>query len=116
MIRSRSPAARPARASARAAATVESSSADTCDTRRSFIPVRDVIHSSFVSRKVERSAFVRTAGGMHAPQPVIAAKVMQGKLLAAQQFLQLLDDWSRREAGRGQGGDHAERGCDGQVP
>ena len=47
--------------------------AETCETRRSFIPVREVIHSSEVSRKVERSSLVSTAGGMHAPQPVMAA-------------------------------------------
>jgi hypothetical protein len=44
--------------------------------RRSFIPVRDVIHSSSVSRKVAKSAFVSTDGGMHFPQPVIAAYAM----------------------------------------
>jgi hypothetical protein len=73
MMRSRSDASSPAQASARAAAKVESSTAVTCEIRRSFIPVREVIHSSEVSRKVDRSAFVRTAGGMQAPHPVIAA-------------------------------------------
>jgi hypothetical protein len=34
-----------------------------------------VIHSSDVSRKVERS-LVRVAGGIHAPQPVMAAKLL----------------------------------------
>src|SRR5262245_33198800 len=41
--------------------------------RRSFIPVRDVIQSSEVSRNVERSSLVKTAGGSPSPQPVIAA-------------------------------------------
>ena len=47
--------------------------ADTWDTRRSFMPVRDVIHSSDVSRNVARSSLVRTAGGNPSPQPVMAA-------------------------------------------
>ena len=40
---------------------------------RSRIPVRVLIHSSDVSRNVERSSLLSTAGGMHAPQPVMAA-------------------------------------------
>jgi hypothetical protein len=63
----------PAQASARAPATTASSPSGTCETRRSFIPVRVVIHSSSVSRKVARSALVSTAGGRHFPQPVMAA-------------------------------------------
>ena len=43
--------------------------------RRSRMPVRMTIHSSLVSRKVARSALVRTAGGRHLPQPVMAAYV-----------------------------------------
>ena len=70
---SRSAASSPAQASARDEATTDSSIPDTCDTRRSRMPVRVRIHSSVVSRKVERSALVSTAGGMHAPQPVMAA-------------------------------------------
>ncbi len=38
-----------------------------------LMPVREMIQSSLVSRKVARSAFERTAGGMHLPQPVTAA-------------------------------------------
>jgi hypothetical protein len=41
--------------------------------RRSRMPVRLVIHSSSVSRKVEMSSFDSTAGGMHLPQPVMVA-------------------------------------------
>ncbi len=73
MIRSTSAASRPAQASACDAATTDISIAVTCDTRRSRIPVREVIHSSDVSRKVERSSLERIAGGMHLPQPVMAA-------------------------------------------
>jgi hypothetical protein len=39
----------------------------TCETRRSRMPVRVRIHSSLVSRKVARSALLRTAGGRHLP-------------------------------------------------
>src|SRR5689334_2770887 len=63
----------PAHARARAADTYMSSPSWTCETRRSRMPVRLVIHSSLVSRKVAMSAFVRTAGGRHLPQPMIAA-------------------------------------------
>src|SRR5688572_20869025 len=63
----------PAQASARAAATYMSSPSWTCETRRSRMPVRVVIHSSLVSRKVAMSALVSTAGGRHFPQPVMAA-------------------------------------------
>ena len=81
MMRSTSAGSSPAQARARRDATVESSIAETCEIRRSCIPVREVIHSSEVSRKVERSALVRTAGGMQAPQPVMAAWVMvSGKM------------------------------------
>src|SRR5215467_4517756 len=41
--------------------------------RRSFMPVRVVIHSSDVSRNVDRSALERMAGGIAEPQPVIDA-------------------------------------------
>ena len=50
----------------------------TCDTRRSLMPVRVVIHSSVVSMKLARPALSSTAGGMHLPQPVMAACVMAG--------------------------------------
>src|SRR5512145_482102 len=72
-IRSTSSATRPAHASARRLATDAISIAETCDTRRSFMPVRLVIQASSVSRNVARSALVSTAGGMHLPQPVMAA-------------------------------------------
>src|SRR5258705_6329168 len=73
---STSAAASPAHASARAAATCESSIPVTCDTRRSLMPVRVVIHSSSVSISDAKSALVRIAGGMHFPQPVMAAYVI----------------------------------------
>ena len=73
MMRSTSFASSPAQASARAAATWASAVTGTWEMRRSRMPVRDVTHSSSVSMKVARSAFVRTAGGMHLPQPVMAA-------------------------------------------
>ena len=72
-MRSTSFASSPAQASARAAATWASPVVGTCEMRRSRIPVREVIHSSSVSMKVARSALVRTEGGMHLPQPVMAA-------------------------------------------
>ena len=72
-MRSTSFAASPAQASARAAATWESSIPVTCETRRSRMPVRDMIHSSSVSMIDARSALVRMAGGMHLPHPVMAA-------------------------------------------
>src|SRR5262245_54327939 len=68
----------PAQASARIDATCESVVIGTCDTRRSLIPVRVVIHSSVVSMKLARPALSSTAGGMHLPQPVMAACVMAG--------------------------------------
>src|SRR3954470_23855523 len=71
-------ASTPAHASARMAATCDSSVIGTCDTRRSLIPVRVVIHSSVVSMKLARPALSSTAGGMHLPQPVMAAYVMAG--------------------------------------
>src|SRR5271170_1558161 len=46
--------------------------------RRSRMPVRLTIHSSLVSRMVDRSWLVSTAGGRHFPQPVIAAWVTRG--------------------------------------
>src|SRR6185436_16071047 len=76
-MRSTSLASSPAHASARAAATCESSIPVTCETRRSRIPVRDVIHASSVSMSDARSALVRTDGGMHLPHPVTAAYVMR---------------------------------------
>ena len=45
--------------------------------RRSWMPVRCMIHSSVVSTNVARSALDNTAGGMHLPQPVMAAYVMK---------------------------------------
>ena len=60
-------------ASARALATAAISMPETCDTRRSRMPVRVVIHSSVVSRNDARSAFESTDGGMHLPHPVMAA-------------------------------------------
>ena len=68
----------PAQASARIDATCESVVIGTCETRRSLIPVRLVIHSSVVSMKLARPALSSTAGGMHLPQPVMAACVMAG--------------------------------------
>src|ERR1044071_3063030 len=68
----------PAQASARIDATCESVVIGTCDTRRSRMPVRLVIHSSLVSMKLARPALSSTAGGMHLPQPVMAAYVMAG--------------------------------------
>jgi hypothetical protein len=41
-----------------------------------LMPVRDVIHSSSVSISDARSALVRMEGGIHFPQPVIAACVI----------------------------------------
>ena len=78
-IRSTSAGSSPAHASARDAATVAISIAGTCETRRSFMPVRVVIHSSVVSRNVARSALVRTAGGRPSPQPVMDAYVMRAR-------------------------------------
>jgi hypothetical protein len=46
------------------------------------MPVRVVIHSSLVSRKVERSAFESTAGGIAEPQPVMAACVNEPSVVA----------------------------------
>ena len=68
----------PAQASARIEATCDSVVIGTCDTRRSLMPVRVVIHSSVVSMKLARPALSSTAGGMHLPQPVMAAYVMAG--------------------------------------
>ncbi len=70
---SMSVAASPAQASARALATQARSVPVTCETRRSRIPVRVVIQSSSVSMIVARSALESTDGGMHLPQPVMAA-------------------------------------------
>src|SRR5688572_33368858 len=67
-----------AQASARIEATCDSVVIGTCDTRRSFMPVRVVIHSSVVSMKLARPALSSTAGGIHLPQPVMAAYVMAG--------------------------------------
>ena len=55
----------------------------TCETRRSWMPVRVVIHSSSVSMIVARSALDRTAGGMHLPQPVMAAYCIDDSSVAA---------------------------------
>src|ERR1044071_922393 len=68
----------PAHANARIAATCDSVVIGTCDTRRSLMPVRVVIHSSVVSMKLASPALSSTAGGMHLPQPVMAAYVMAG--------------------------------------
>src|SRR6187200_1500967 len=68
----------PAQARARIDATCESVVIGTCETRRSLMPVRVVIHSSVVSMKLARPALSSTAGGMHLPQPVMAAYVMAG--------------------------------------
>jgi hypothetical protein len=43
------------------------------------MPVRLVIHSSFVSRNVASPALSRIAGGMHLPQPVIAAYFIEDR-------------------------------------
>src|SRR5690606_10804691 len=76
MIRSSSLGSSLAHASARAAAMCDNTVMGTCEMRRSLMPVRVVIHSSLVSKNVARSALLRTAGGMHLPQPVIAAYFM----------------------------------------
>src|ERR1700742_987404 len=68
----------PAHASARIDATCDSVVIGTCDPRRSLMPVRVVIHSAVVSMKLARPALSSTAGGMHLPQPVMAAYVMVG--------------------------------------
>ncbi len=78
MIMSTSDAASPAQASARDAASVAISIALMWEMRRSFMPVRLVIQSSEVSRNVDRSSLLRTAGGRPSPQPVIAAYRMSG--------------------------------------
>ena len=72
-MKSNSSADTPAQASARTAATWDISRPDTCEMRRSFMPVRETIHSSSVGRNVARSALVSVAGGRHLPQPVSAA-------------------------------------------
>src|SRR4029079_8265622 len=64
---------RPAQARARRAATYMSSPSETCETRRSRMPVREAIHSSEVAMSVAMSSLVSTAGRMHLPQPVMAA-------------------------------------------
>ena len=66
-------ASSPAQARARRLASVAMSMALTCEMRRSFMPVRWRIHSSDVSRNVDRSSLVRTAEGRPSPQPVMAA-------------------------------------------
>ena len=76
----------PAHAIARRAATVASSAAGAWEMRRSFMPVRLVIHASSVARNVARSALVSTAGGIQAPQPVIAALVMGYQKITAKQM------------------------------
>src|SRR5688572_10666969 len=76
--RSMSLGSMPEQASARIEATCDSVVIGTCDTRRSLIPVRVVIHSSVVSMKLARPGLSSTAGGMHLPQPVMAAYVMAG--------------------------------------
>src|SRR6185436_7027793 len=76
--RSMSCGSMPAQASARIDATCDSVVIGTCETRRSRMPVRLVIHSSLVSMKLARPALSSTAGGMHLPQQVMAAYVMAG--------------------------------------
>ena len=73
IMKSISPGSIPAAANARSDATAARSDASTCEMRRSFIPVRLVIHSSFVSTIFSRSAFESTVGGMAFPQPTISA-------------------------------------------
>src|SRR5262245_39502719 len=68
----------PAHASARAEATCDRVVIGTWETRRSRIPVRVVIHSSLVSRRLASGKLSSAAGGMHLPQPVMAACVMAG--------------------------------------
>ena len=80
--RSTSSAFAPAAASALAPATAARSLQGTCDTRRSSMPLRDLIHSSEVSMTVAMSSLVMTAGGMHLPQPVISAYLGIGSTLA----------------------------------
>src|SRR5580704_15413806 len=55
--------------------------------RRSRMPVRVRIHSSLVSRMVDRSWLVSTAGGRHFPQPVIAACI--NALSPAERFVRI---------------------------
>ncbi len=50
-------------------------------TRRSRMPVRDTIHSSFVSTSCSRSLFVRTCAGAYRPQPVTWAFGLRGTRL-----------------------------------
>src|SRR5690349_15040925 len=56
--------------------------------RRSRMPVREVIHSSDVSKSVARSVFESTAGGKHLPQPVIAALLTAAPLQRCPEFTQ----------------------------
>ena len=46
--------------------------------RRSRMPVRSMIHSSFVSTMAESSSFVITRSGTYEPMPVIAARNPSG--------------------------------------
>ncbi len=71
--RSRSCASVPAAASARFPATVARSLPGTCETLRSLMPLRVLIHSSEVSITVAIWSLVKTVGGRHFPQPVMAA-------------------------------------------
>src|SRR5262249_31022879 len=63
--------------------------------RRSRIPVRLTIHSSLVSSIVDRSWLLRTAGGRHLPQPVIAACVTERS--AATGLVRIAGGGSNRE-------------------
>ncbi len=63
----------PAISSARRAAGMQMSvsASSSAAIRRSLIPVRSRIHSSFVSTSFERSSFVSTRSGTCTPSPVI---------------------------------------------
>jgi hypothetical protein len=74
-IRSTSLGSRPAASSARRAAAVPRTAVDSPGPamRRSLMPVRCVIHSSFVSTIVDRSSFVRRFSGTKLPVPAMMA-------------------------------------------
>jgi len=61
----------------------------------SFTPVREVIHSSLVSRMVDRSSFVNIEGGAHMPQPVISIPTSSSPFEEPLVYLYFLDTPSR---------------------
>ena len=82
-IKSSSNGSKSAAASAFFAATRAMSEKLQWQTRRSFIPVLVVIHSSEVSRNVAKSSLLSMAGGTHFPQPVISAYFIPSLQLGA---------------------------------